>query len=72
MPIFEYMCDSCGKEFEELVISRSAQINCPGCLSTRLTKKMSVFAHKSGEKFTSSSSGHECSSCSSKQCGSCH
>jgi hypothetical protein len=33
---------------------------------------MSAFAHKSGEKFVSSSGGSGCSGCTSSNCSSCH
>ena len=43
MPIFEYGCRSCGREFESLVRSDTVPA-CPGCRSTDLEKKLSVFA----------------------------
>jgi len=43
MPIYEYACHNCGREFETLVRS-SAVPDCPGCHSTDLEKKLSVFA----------------------------
>lgn len=43
MPIFEYACRGCGHEFETLVRSGSVP-ECPGCHSTELEKKLSVFA----------------------------
>lgn len=41
MPIFEYRCDQCGKEFEELVFG-STKVTCPSCRSAKLTKQFSV------------------------------
>jgi len=72
MPIFEFVCGDCGNEFEELVMSRSAEVSCPKCASSRVNKMMSVCAVKSGDKFVSSSGGDGCSSCGTKHCGSCH
>ncbi|HJS38860.1 MAG TPA: zinc ribbon domain-containing protein [Burkholderiales bacterium] len=43
MPIFEYSCNKCGHEFETLVRGSSLP-DCPGCHSTELEKKLSVFA----------------------------
>lgn len=43
MPIFEYTCNGCGKEFETLVRASSTP-DCPECHSTDLAKKLSVFA----------------------------
>ncbi len=54
MPIYEFVCESCGKPFEELVRSYGAiaEVHCPHCGSERLRRKMSVFASR-----TSGSSG---------------
>jgi putative FmdB family regulatory protein len=43
MPIYEYACNKCGREFETLVRS-GADADCPSCHSTDLAKKLSVFA----------------------------
>ncbi|MBN2225478.1 MAG: zinc ribbon domain-containing protein [Deltaproteobacteria bacterium] len=72
MPIFEFVCGGCGNEFEELVMSRAAEVSCPKCASTQVNKMMSVCGVKSGDKFVSSSSGGSCGGCTSKNCGSCH
>ncbi len=65
MPIFEYQCASCGKEFELLVRSSSPAPECPGCNGTALRKKLSTFA-----TITSAASAHAelpapCQSCGS-------
>lgn len=43
MPIYEYVCQQCGNEFEALVRSNTTP-ECPGCHSTELNKMLSVFA----------------------------
>lgn len=43
MPIYEYACHDCGREFEALVRTGSAPA-CPQCESTQLDKRLSVFA----------------------------
>ncbi|MBV9086833.1 MAG: zinc ribbon domain-containing protein [Acidobacteriaceae bacterium] len=43
MPIFEYVCKSCGNEFEAIVRGSEKSV-CPKCEGTRLEKKLSVFA----------------------------
>jgi len=43
MPIYEYACNQCGREFEALVRS-STVAACPQCHSTDLEKLLSVFA----------------------------
>jgi len=71
MPLFEYICQKCGEEFEELVLNASEKVKCPKCSSSRVKKKMSVFAHKSGENFRPSTSGSSCSTCSATSCATC-
>lgn len=63
MPLFEYKCDDCGKQFEELVSSSQTAVTCPHCGSTKTSKQLSVFAAGSGGSSTGSS-------CSSPGCGS--
>lgn len=43
MPIFEYRCNDCKKEFEKLVFAGDDKdIVCPECSSKKTTKKMSA------------------------------
>ena len=49
MPIYEYACGKCGKEFEMLVRSDTVP-GCPSCRSTEVAKKLSVFATAGGEE----------------------
>jgi len=37
MPIYEYRCDLCGEEFEELVFGSSPEVNCPKCKKAKVT-----------------------------------
>lgn len=43
MPIYEYACQDCGREFEALVRSNTVP-ECPGCHSRQLERQLSVFA----------------------------
>lgn len=47
MPIFEYACHDCGREFEVLVRASTVP-QCPHCASSQLDKKLSTFATGSG------------------------
>ncbi len=47
MPIFEYACKGCGKEFEALVRPNTEAPACPACKSTELEKLISTPAIKS-------------------------
>lgn len=43
MPIFEYKCNQCKKDFEKLVFAgEDKNISCPDCTSKDVDKKMSV------------------------------
>jgi putative FmdB family regulatory protein len=48
MPIYEFICKDCSKNFEELVMSASriGEVICPACGSGQVKKKMSTFASK--------------------------
>ena len=56
MPIYEFICEQCGFEFEELVRSSDATnvLECPECSGKQVTKKISTFAARvAGGKATS-------------------
>ena len=46
MPLYEYHCEACGREFEKLVSmgGRNQQVNCPSCGSSLTRRAISVFA----------------------------
>jgi len=48
MPIYEFVCDTCGAPFEDLVRSYTAisEVRCPECGSLSLRRKMSTFASR--------------------------
>jgi putative FmdB family regulatory protein len=43
MPMFEYRCQGCGKQFETLVRGGD-RVQCPSCQGESLEKLLSVFA----------------------------
>jgi putative FmdB family regulatory protein len=43
VPLFEYVCQSCSRQFEALVLGPGA-VTCPSCQSERLERVLSVFA----------------------------
>ncbi len=44
MPIYEFKCEDCGKEFEKFVVSFSQidSVKCPECGSSNVKKKVSA------------------------------
>jgi len=50
MPLYEFSCSKCDKDFESLVRSTNweGSVTCPHCGSKKLTKKLSVFAAQGG------------------------
>lgn len=46
MPIYEYRCNDCGKNFEELILSSGdpPAPTCRHCAGGNVTRQMSVFA----------------------------
>ena len=67
MPIFEFHCEKCNRDFEFLVLGKE-RVTCPHCKGKKVKKLLSSFSHSSGGKFTSSA-GSECGSCSATSCG---
>jgi putative FmdB family regulatory protein len=58
MPIYEFHCEKCERDSEILVRSSDWKgTECPHCGSTKLTKKLSVFASAAGDGHPTPSSG---------------
>ena len=49
MPLFDFSCRACGREFEALVRAGHPPV-CPGCASVDLAQKPAGFAVKSSER----------------------
>ena len=87
MPIFEYKCNDCGHEFEELVFDREECPPCPKCQSEKTGKLMSAVRSKVGgfrpdtgdsvgsgnsaDSGTEFSASSPCAGCSGGDCSSC-
>jgi len=61
MPIYEYLCQSCGQVFEKLVLQRAVQVECPTCPGASVERLLSTFSFRGGGRFVGSGG---CSSCS--------
>jgi putative FmdB family regulatory protein len=62
MPIFEYVCNHCGRQFEALVYGNQ-KANCPHCQGKKLTPQLSVFAVAAKGSSASANTGEACGSC---------
>jgi putative FmdB family regulatory protein len=71
VPIYEYHCAHCDKDFEELVFSREPEVECPHCHGKDVTRCLSVVSFSSGPGSFSSSSGSSCGGCSASSCAGC-
>ena len=47
MPVYEYRCRGCGKDFEKYLPRTSSGVACPTCDSADVTRKLSIFGMKS-------------------------
>ncbi|MGA2718263.1 MAG: FmdB family zinc ribbon protein [Candidatus Acidiferrales bacterium] len=72
MPIYEYVCDDCGQQYERIVMNQSTKVTCPKCASAKNTLQLSVFAAPAnGSKSSSGSGGPAPSGGCGPACG-CH
>ncbi len=71
MPIYEYTCKKCSKNFE-LLVRESTVLECPTCGSRELKKEFSAFAVSSQEGGMSMAEGPGgCASCEEGAKGAC-
>jgi len=75
MPIYEFQCRACGKEFEEFFRSTGAAKPppCPKCRSRKTERQFSVFGMSSGSagKLEKTTSGASCGGCRRSSCAGC-
>ena len=76
MPIYEYHCDACNKDFEELVFGDAVPA-CPHCGARTTHKLMSRCAFAAGGSDgemtvpSSGGAGGGCAGCAGGNCASC-
>jgi putative FmdB family regulatory protein len=71
MPIYEYRCRGCDKDFEKYVPGPSAKVACPACASGDVTRKLSVFGVGVNAAAVASSMSGGGGCCGGGGCG-CH
>lgn len=62
MPIYEYRCRDCERQFEKLVRSTTT-VACPSCQGGSLELQFSVFAVGNGGTSTATRASGPCGSC---------
>ncbi len=74
MPIYEYHCQHCDKDFEYLAIGKPDP-SCPTCNTKKVHKLMSacgfVSKRNDGQTVRSSAAGSACSGCAATSCSTC-
>lgn len=73
MPIYEYVCMDCKKEYEVLRSFSEADkpIACQECGGENVKRKLSLFYAQSGGSTISGAGGGSCTSCAGGNCSSC-
>lgn len=66
MPVYEYTCQECQRNFELLVRSSATEIACPGCRSHQVKKRISSFNSNTGAQPEMSGG---CGNCPPGGCG---
>ncbi len=72
MPLYEYKCKKCNKEFEVLIFNLSEKVKCQHCGSKSVKRLLSTFGIGGKESSQGNSGGSSCSSSSCSGCTGCH
>ena len=80
MPIYEFECEKCGQQFEEVVLKNEDIVHCPACGTDHVKKLMSsgsfvtggpIVMGKTGAGAITTRGSSPCASCSGGNCASC-
>jgi len=74
MPLYDFVCQACGKTSEILVRSSSAAIECPGCGSGKLDRRVSapsVIVKGGAQASAAAPAGTRKKGCSRSSCAGC-
>jgi len=70
MPIFDFKCKKCEREFEFFLMKKDEVVVCPFCGGEEVERLISSFRLGGSAREGEGSSG-ACATCSSKNCSSC-
>lgn len=74
MPIYEYVCQNCKKEFEIIrpISQADAPLACEACGSRQVKRKLAlVMTMSGGHAVSGASGGSACGSCAGGHCSTC-
>jgi putative FmdB family regulatory protein len=74
MPIYEFVCEGCAQDFEELVsMGGEPSVACPSCGGSEVTKRFSQFsAGRGAEALAAAPAGSRSGGCCGGACGCGH
>jgi putative FmdB family regulatory protein len=70
MPVYEYICNDCGKTNEILILKSDSTVKCEGCGSQNLKKRFSSFSVSATKVHTSCCGSTEPCDSPKRCCGS--
>jgi len=73
MPIYEYVCQDCRREYDLLrpMKEADAPAACDSCGSRKSKRKLSLCNAQSGGKAVAGTNAPSCSGCAGGSCGTC-
>ena len=75
MPIYEFTCNKCKENFEELIYRSDEKVICPKCKGENIEKLISKSRHLTSNSSapigSSNTSSSGCSSCAGGNCSTC-
>jgi len=73
MPVYEYICEDCGLEFDQLrsMEQADAPVPCEACGGKHTQRKLSVFFAQSSGKAVPGTAAGGCSGCAGGNCSAC-
>jgi len=73
VPIYEYKCLECRKQFEDLIRNKADEeaLECPRCKSKNLIRQMSAFGVQGAVEKPITAGASSCTGCTASSCAGC-